>query len=374
MRVPWQSWLLLFLYQIHQASGQDDANTITLPKEVEACNGIFLQYTFKSEVIVLNTSTTELKSWQAFIGFQHDEILVPIDGATVLNGDSFPLKVEKNGTHLTGNLATKQDKPLLLPSFKVGNKVTVEMTTESVHVCCTKDPKYKQKKKTTLKFFPRQQADLSIIYDVIDSYKGNYKAEITLENHHPLGRLDHWNLTFEWMRNKFIYDMRGAFTRSKDPSECLYSAAGQYYQDFDFSKKCGQPVCIDPTETPYPSGVEATITAIGTYQVACNITKAKPKTARCCVSFSAYYADSVIPCNTCACGCEDDDTRKRDEDARALPLPAEALLVPFANRKVKACAWAKIKHFDLPRKLPCADNCLVSLNWHLDSDYKTGWT
>ncbi|KAL8237775.1 hypothetical protein R6Q59_018856 [Mikania micrantha] len=104
------------------ASGQDDANVITLPKEVEACNGIFLQYTFdsrqkeyphlknataqswafKSELIVLNTGTTELKSWQAFIGFQHDEILGSIDGATVLNGDSFPLKVEKNGTHLTG--------------------------------------------------------------------------------------------------------------------------------------------------------------------------------------------------------------------------------------------------------------------------------
>ncbi|KAD4385570.1 hypothetical protein E3N88_25739 [Mikania micrantha] len=122
MRVPWQSWLLLFLYQIHQANGQDDANAITLPKEVEACNGIFLQYpfdsrqkeypylknataqswAFKSELIVLNTGTTELKSWQAFIGFQHDEILVSVDGATVLNGDSFPMKVEKNGTHLTG--------------------------------------------------------------------------------------------------------------------------------------------------------------------------------------------------------------------------------------------------------------------------------
>ncbi|KAK1440026.1 hypothetical protein QVD17_05851 [Tagetes erecta] len=505
MRVPWISWLLLFLYQFCMAIAQDEA--IRLPKEVEACNGIFLQYTFdsrqkeyprlknvtaqswafKSQLILVNTGTTELKSWQALIGFQHDEILVSVDGATVLNGDSFPMKVEKNGTRFTGypqaDMKTAIDTAgdLTQMSAKVKIKGTMfgvnlggnvmpkniklenegfkcpKATTKakSMHACCTKDPKYKKKKKTTLKFFPRQKADLSIIYDVIQAYKGNYQAQVTIENHHPLGRLDHWNLTFEWMRNEFIYDMRGAFTRRKDPSECLYSAAGQYYQDFDFSKvmncqkkpiisdlpptmkddekvgklpyccrngsilpkimnpmkdksvfqmnvfklppdlnrtainppqnwkiegfvnphyKCGQPVRIDPTETPDPSGLEATVTAIATYQVACNITKPKPKTAQCCVSFSAYYAESVVPCNTCACGCEDENTAKCDEDAAALRLPAEALLVPFANRTIKARAWAKIKHFDLPKKLPCPDNCPVSLNWHVDSDYKTGWT
>nr|XP_043621841.1 COBRA-like protein 10 [Erigeron canadensis] len=509
MRVLWVSWLLLFLCHICMA--QDDATggdqtQITVPKEVENCNGIFLQYTFdsrqkeyphlknataqswafKSELILVNTGTTELKSWEAFIGFQHDEILVSTDGATVLNGDSFPMKVEKNGTRLTGypqaDLKTAIDTAgdLSQMSAKVKFKGTLfgvklggnlmptniklqnegfkcpKATTKAktMHVCCKKDPKYKPKKKT-LKFFPRRKADLSIIYDITQAYKGNYLAEVTIENDHPLGRLDHWNLTFEWMRNEFIYDMRGAFTRKKELSECLYSAAGQYYQDFDFSKvmscqkkpiisdlpptmkddekigklpyccrngsilpkimnatksksvfqmnvfklppdlnrtainppqnwhiegfvnphyKCGQPVHIDPTETPDPSGIEATISAIASYQVTCNITRPKPKMAKCCVSYSAYYADSVVPCNTCACGCEDENTRKCDEDAAALPLPAEALLVPFANRTAKVRAWAKIKHLDLPRKLPCPDNCPISLNWHVDSDYKTGWT
>lgn len=55
-------------------------------------------------------------------------------------------------------------------------------------------------------------------------------------------------------------------------------------------------------------------------------------------------------------------------------LPAEALLVPFVNRSEKAKAWAKIKHYDIPKKLPCGDNCGVSLNWHVDSDYSSGWT
>ncbi|KAI3509976.1 hypothetical protein L1887_25501 [Cichorium endivia] len=121
MRVPWKSWLLLLLFQICRA--QDNEQTpITVPKEVDTCNGIFLQYNFdsrqkeyphlknataqswafKAQLTVLNTGTTELKTWQAFIGFQHDEILVSVDGATILNGDSFPMKVGKNGTHLTG--------------------------------------------------------------------------------------------------------------------------------------------------------------------------------------------------------------------------------------------------------------------------------
>ncbi|KAI3768314.1 hypothetical protein L2E82_18888 [Cichorium intybus] len=79
--------------------------------------------------------------------------------------------------------------------------------------------------------------------------------------------------------------------------------------------------------------------------------------AKCCVSFSAYYVESGVLCNTYACGYEDEDTRKCDKDVRALLLPAETLLVPFANRMIKVKAFAKVKHMDLPRKLSCPDNC-----------------
>ncbi|GFZ12498.1 COBRA-like protein 10 precursor [Actinidia rufa] len=68
--------------------------------------------------------------------------------------------------------------------------------------------------------------------------------------------------------------------------------------------KCGPPVRIDSTEFPDPSGLAATSSAVATWQVTCNITRPKPKQARCCVSFSAYYAEAAVPCSTCACGCE----------------------------------------------------------------------
>ncbi|CAH9104146.1 unnamed protein product [Cuscuta epithymum] len=321
-------------------------------------------------------------------------------------------------------------------------------------MCCTRDPKYKNKKLKT-KFLPRQKGDLSFTYDVLSAYENKYLAQVTIENNNPLGRLDHWNLTWEWMRNEFINTMRGAFPHVKDPSECIYGPQGQYYMDMDFSTvlncqprpvisdlppsfaqdeklgklpdccrngtllpktmnrtksksvfqlevfkmppdlnrtalnppqnwnivgqlnptyKCGAPIRVDPSEFPDPMGTAMTTTAVATWQVTCNITRPKAKHAKCCVSFSAYYTDSVVPCNTCACGCSEEKTRRCNPDAPPLPLPAEALLVPFANRTQKALAWAEIKHHKVPMKLPCPDNCGVSINWHVDSDYRTGWT
>ncbi|XP_024959676.1 COBRA-like protein 10 [Cynara cardunculus var. scolymus] len=486
--------------------GGDDNQQITPPKEMNTCNGVFLQYTFdsrekefphlknvtaqswafKSELIAINAGTTEVKAWKALIGFHHDEVIVSTEGGSILNGDSFPFKVDKNGTYVTGypqadlktaidtagdinQMAAKVKFKGTLFGGKVGNapmpkKLKLQndgfkcpaptKKQKTMYVCCKKDPKFKVKKKKT-KFYPRQEGAVSFTYDVVQATEGNYLAQVTIENNHPLSRLDKWNLTFEWMRNEFIYDMRGAYTRKKDLSECLFSPAGQYYKDMDFSKvvncekrpvisdlpptlkndkkigkfpyccrngsilpkimneteskamfqmtvfklppdlnrtsfyppqnwkiegyvsphfKCSQPIRVDPSEFPDPKGTDAAIYAMASYQVVCNITKPKPQQAKCCVSFSAYYTDSVVPCNTCACGCEDEDTTKCNPKARALPLPAEALLVPFHNRTKKARAWAKLKHIDLPRKLPCPDNCAVSLNWHLDSDFKTGWT
>ncbi|KAL5736026.1 hypothetical protein ACOSP7_030496 [Xanthoceras sorbifolium] len=136
--------------------------------------------------------------------------------------------------------------------------------------------------------------------------------------------------------------------------------------------KCGPPIRVDPTEFPDPSGLLSKSNAVATWQVVCNMTRPEKKKARCCVSFSAYYNESVIPCSTCACGCPDTD--KCNPNARAMLLPSEALLVPFVNRTAKAKAWASIKKRPIPKPLPCPDNCGVSINWHINSDYTSGWT
>lgn len=322
-----------------------------------------------------------------------------------------------------------------------------------MNTCCKRDPKFKAPPVKKTQFSPRQPADLSLAYDVIQSYGNNYLAQVTMDNINPLGRLDHWNLTWEWQNSEFIYTMRGAYTHKKDSSECIYGPAGKYFKEFDFSTvvncekrpvisdlpatfnndtklgklpyccrngsllpklmnetkarsmfqlqvfklppndnrtalvppmkwkirgvlnpeyKCSPPLRVEPAEFPDPSGLQSTSTAVASWQIACNITKPEPNKARCCVSFSAYYNESVIPCPTCSCGCP--DTEKCNPKARAMLLPSEAQLVPFDNRTAKAVAWAGLKKKPVPKPLPCPDNCGVSVNWHINSDYKDGWS
>ncbi|XP_039171803.1 COBRA-like protein 10 [Eucalyptus grandis] len=503
-------WVLILLgscmnHVCHGQDYEDDSTPAAPPPEQESCNGIFLTYNFmertkeypriknasaqawafKSQMTVLNAGLEELKAWKVFVGFQHNEILVSAGGAVSIDGEDFPAKVGNNGTTFAGypqaDLKTSIDtagdinqiqakieltgtqfgvKPPGVPMPKTirlqndGYKCPAARRrgTNAMLVCCVKDKKHKAKK-TKTKFLPRQYGDLTFTYDVLQAYEGNYLAQVTMDNNHPLGRLDHWNLTWEWMRGEFIYSMRGAYTHTKDPSECIYGVAGQYYKDLDFSQvmnchkkpfiadlpadrandtkvgklpyccrngtllpalmdesksksvfqlqvykippdmnrtaltppqrwkidgvinpeyKCGAPIRVDPTEFPDPSGLQATTLAIASWQVSCNITKPKGKESKCCVSFSAYYNDSIIPCNTCACGCEDTD--KCNPKAHPMLLPPEAILVPFANRTAKAKAWAKIKRYPVPNPMPCPDNCGVSINWHINSDYKQGWT
>ncbi|EPS60262.1 hypothetical protein M569_14541, partial [Genlisea aurea] len=524
MKIPWAflaaAVLLLLLLFASECGAQDysfdsgatPATPSAPAKVIESCNGIFLTYvfqgrekiypyvknvsaqawSFQATATLLNTGSDVLKSWQMFVGFQHRELLVSADGAVVVGGDEFPIRVGNNGTVLAGypqaDLETAIDTAgdmtqiqaqitLKGTQFGMGAKATpmprtIKLVNDGykcpsptrkagyMYVCCKKDPKLKKKAQKT-KFFPRQYGDLDFTYDVLKAYGNHYQAQVTIENNHPLGRLDQWNLTWEWMRNEFINDIRGAYTHNRDPSDCIYGAQGQYYKDFDFSTvesckknpvisdlppemenddkvgklpfcckdglllprtmnetmsrsifqidvfklppdmnrsaltppynwrikgrlnptyKCGPPVRVDPTEFPDPSGLDATTSAVASWQVTCNVTRPKPKQAKCCVSYSAYYADAVVPCNTCACGCDGGDADRRrsssscDRDASPLLLPSESLLVPFENRTAKALAFARIKHRPVPRRLPCPDNCGVSINWHVDSDYKSGWT
>ncbi|GKV15701.1 hypothetical protein SLEP1_g26465 [Rubroshorea leprosula] len=502
--------LTLFLISsyLHLCSGQDyDDNTPAAPPPgQDNCNGIFLSYAFTSRTkeyphfknmsaqawafssiaTIVNLGTEELKGWKMYVGFQHREVLVSATNAVLVDGYDFPAPVG-NGTTLTGypttDLKTSIDTAgdwnqisvqVQLTGTMFGMKEkdipmpkTISLVNDGyicpkptkyqtyMSVCCKRNPKFKPKP-IRGKYLRRQYGDLNLVYDVLTSYEGSYLAQVTMDNHNPLGRLDHWNLTWEWMRGEFIYSMRGAYTLKTVYTGCIYGNAAKFLKGFDFSQvmncekkpvitdlpatrandsdvgklpyccrngtllpalmdesqsksifqlrvyklppdtaqtvlyppqrwnitgvlnphyACGAPMRVDPTEFPDTSGLQATKSAIASWQVVCNITRpTKEQRPRCCVSFSAYYNASVLPCNTCACGCNNIDTDKCNPDGKALLLPAEAALVPFENRTAKAKAWASLKHHPLPKRLPCPDNCGVSINWHVDTDYRTGWT
>ncbi|CAM0958666.1 unnamed protein product [Alopecurus aequalis] len=470
-------------------------------KAQEACNGAFLSYTFvertkeyphlknataqpyafKARATVLNTMEEDLKAWQMFVGFQHKEILVSVGGAVLLDGTDFPANVSGGATFagypmadLLNSIETAGDltqievqiditgtqfgvrppgKPmpktikLATPGFRCPTPTHKDSV---MYVCCVRDPKLKTKKGNSTRYLPRQKGDLTIAYDVLQAFGNNYMAQVSIDNWSPIGRLDNWNLTWEWKRGEFIQTMRGAYTLLKEGSACIYSPAAGYYTDFDFTSVyscetrpvivdlppdrekdtnlpfcckngtllprtmdesksravfqltvykmppdlnrtalhppqnwkiagklnphyvCGQPVRVSPTEFPDTTGLMSTTPAVASWEVVCNITRPKKRASKCCVSFSAYYNDSTVPCNTCACGCN--DTGTCDRDAHPMLLPAEAMLVPFDNRTAKARAWAKIKHWRVPNPMPCGDNCGLSINWHVMSNYKSGWS
>ncbi|CAA7025297.1 unnamed protein product [Microthlaspi erraticum] len=497
--------LLLPPLSLAQDYGDDASKKFTPTPGMLRCNGVYMSYTsgdreklyprtnnvtaqawtFKSTAMIVNTGIEEVKGWQMFVGYTHRDIIVSATGAVSSDGE-FPYDAS-NGTTFIGSpntdlktsIETAGDEAQISTNIEItgtqfGGRGTVtplpktiELTNDgwecpkptskggTMEVCCRRNPKFKAKAKTKTKFSRRQRGDLNIIYDVLQAYTSNYMAQVTIDNNSPLGRLDHWNLTFEWMRGEFIHSMRGAYAAEKNPSVCLHSKAGQFYGDMDFSQvatcekkpiikdmpaerkednltgklpfcckngtllpalmdpsksravfqlqvykvppdqnrtaffpplnwkidgivnpqyKCGPPIRVDPTGFPDATGLQATTYAVASWQVECNITKPKPKAARCCVSYSAFYNDSAIPCNACACGCKDIDTDTCNANARQLLLPPDTLLVPFDNRTLKAKVWAKQKKMPVPKKLPCPDTCGISLNWHLNSDYNDGWS
>ncbi|KAG9459507.1 hypothetical protein H6P81_004015 [Aristolochia fimbriata] len=359
----------------------------------DACNGIFLSYlykqgarirpflsdpkrqpySFKSTATILNAGDVPLKSWDLFIGFQHDEILVSSSPAILTDGTTLPAPVG-NGTFFSGfpnsdlktAIETAGDvnqiqvqidlvgtqfgvRPPTVPlpsNISLANDgykcpTPTKQGTNFMYVCCVRDPKFKANLTEEDDFLPRRDGDLIMYYDVLQSFASNYMASVTISNNNPLGRLDNWKLNWEWMRGEFIFDMKGAYTSKIDFSEC---------------------------------GLQSTTSAIATWQVVCNITQPKGSKPRCCVSFSAFYNDSVIPCETCACGCPSSMASACSTRQPALLLPPDALLVPFDNRTQKALAWADLKHFRVPKPLPCGDMCGVSINWHVATDYRRGWT
>lgn len=136
--------------------------------------------------------------------------------------------------------------------------------------------------------------------------------------------------------------------------------------------KCGVPRRIKPTVYPDPYLMHDTA-AFKTWQVTCNETAIKPP-PKCCVSFSKYTNDSIVPCRTCACGCPKNPTPVCSPTTSSQLLPYSALTIHPENRTAQILAWAALNHRIPPNPLPCQDYCGVAINWHVVSNFTGGWS
>ncbi|CAM0145066.1 unnamed protein product [Urochloa decumbens] len=467
-------------------------------------------YSFRANATVVNGGTRALRSWALLVTFAHGEILVGVDGAVLTSGAELPYNTSaaaEDGTSLSGypqaelltpiatagDLSKTQATVNLVGTLFAGPEpyvplpsalsladpsyacppATITNASTSLSTCCVPTLLSSASAATpSPSSSPRRSGDLVITYDVVQAHETTYLALVTLDNGAPLGRLDGWQLSWEWQRGEFIRAMRGAYPREVGSAACLYGPQGQHYKGLDFSKvlncdrrpvvmdlppsraddadmgrinhccrngtilpksmgvaqstsafqmdvykmppdlnrtklyppagfqvrgssplnpdyACGQPVPVRPSEFPDPSGLPSTTLAVASWQVVCNITtqsqsqQAPPKssTPRCCVSFSAFYNESVVPCRTCACGCpaptktSQQPASSCSTTAPAMLLPPYALLMPSDRRAKEALTWADQKDLGpVPNPMPCADNCAFSVNWHVASDFAGGWT
>ncbi|KAJ6343704.1 hypothetical protein OIU76_005448 [Salix suchowensis] len=405
------------------------------PPANSTCNDVFVSYTynrgrpippfdttnqpyrFESTVTVLNNGRDELKSWRVYVGFRYRELLVSATNAVLADGTPLPAFVG-NGTEFVGFPETDLKTAIDTAGDDTQMEVRVELVGTQFGV---RDPGIPMPNNLTL---------------VNDGYtcpaattKGNEmnlcctRNNVNISNHNPLGRLDNWRLSWEWMREEFIYAMKGAYPSVVDTGDCIYGQQGQHYQKMDFSQalscerlptiidlppsifqmqvfkmppdlnrsllippqnwkisgtfnsdfECGHPIQVSPSQFPVANGLPSKRSAVASWQVVCNITHFKHQSPKCCVSFSAFYNDSVVPCSTCACGCSTNPSQTCSANETALLLKYSTLLLPFENRTKEALEWARIKRRTVPNPLPCGDNCGVSINWHVLSDYRGGW-
>ncbi|XP_057542652.1 COBRA-like protein 7 [Amaranthus tricolor] len=478
------------------------------PPSSDSCNGVWLTYTynngkklhpflktpskqpysFKSDLTILNNDEVELKAWRVYVGFRQKEILVSASNAVVADGLTLPAIVGEDGAVFAGY--PQADLKTGIQTAGDINQMSVKVEFEgtqfgvappnvpwptnisivndgyncplpsrsgnfTLNTCCIRDPDFKSNMTIADEFLPRQKGDLTIMYDVTKSYEGSYWAQVTMTNHNPLGRLDYWQLSWDWMQDEFINNMKGAYPDIVDANDCANGPQAEKYPGLDWSTvlncqrrptiidlppqyandttlgkipfccrngtilppgmdeskstssfliqvnkmppkmnqslidppqnwqikgilnpnyKCGPPVRVSPSEFPSPTGLPVNTTVFASWQVVCNITRPKSVSPKCCVSFSAYFNESIVPCRTCACGCPKNTGQTCSTTAPAMFLPPEAQLIPFDNRTKLALAWAELNHQPIPNPLPCSDNCGVSINWHLSTDYSNGWS
>ncbi|KMZ63191.1 putative Protein COBRA [Zostera marina] len=461
-------------------------------------------YRFEAVASVYNGDSIPVEQWILDLEYPNETVIVSASNVVITDGSAFPYIVGENGSvgisfygspnsdlktaiETAGDINQIQakidivgtqfgDSPpaeVLPNNMKLDNKkficdkkllvrdtVSPPAVPKNMHICCTRDPKFNDTSPISDDFLPRQTGDLTIAYDVLQSFGDSYIAQVKIEmskNNDTFVRLDNWRLSWRWMQGEFIQRTQGAYTTIVNPRKCLFGVQGKFYKDFDFNKvqncdteptfldlpvsmtndtqlgripfccrngtilpavmdpaqsvsafqlqvqkmppylnrtdltpplawnisgsngafnpkyECGPPIKVSPSLFPDSSGLPSSSSAISSWQVVCNVSKPANSKPRCCVSFSGFYNESVVPCPTCACGCPNvkDTCSTRSP---AMLLPSEALLVPFDNRTEKAVAWAEMKHYNIPNPLPCSDGCGVSINWHVFTDFRNGWS
>ncbi|GFY89365.1 COBRA-like protein 6 precursor [Actinidia rufa] len=118
---------------------------------------------------------------------------------------------------------------------------------------------------------------------------------------------------------------------------------------------CGDPFEVPPSKFIEDKGRRRT-QALATYNVTCSYSQFEASPApTCCVSLSAFYNDTIVPCPQCSCGCQGQtgsNCVKSGDSPSILQLPNEA------PQPVVQCT----QHM-----------CPIRVHWHVKESYREYW-
>ncbi|CAN6470759.1 unnamed protein product [Victoria cruziana] len=136
------------------------------------------------------------------------------------------------------------------------------------------------------------------------------------------------------------------------PSGFTLSAPGPGYT-------CGLAKIGEPSKFLTPDGRRVT-RALMTWNVTCTYSQFLAQRApTCCVSFSSFYNDTIIPCPTCTCGCKNS------------VKPGSCV---EANSSHSAAATATGGSGNYNPLLQCTNHmCPIRVHWHVKLNYKEYW-
>ncbi|XP_047318389.1 COBRA-like protein 6 [Impatiens glandulifera] len=122
---------------------------------------------------------------------------------------------------------------------------------------------------------------------------------------------------------------------------------------------CGEAHLVPPSKF-YSDNGRRTTEAVATYNVTCSYSQfLSSPSPKCCVSLSAFYNESIIPCPRCSCGCQGQaglKCVKSGETPPVLQMPTDDNTPP--PDPLVVCT----RHM-----------CPIRVHWHVKVSYKEYW-
>ncbi|KAM3762586.1 hypothetical protein ACB098_01G358400 [Castanea mollissima] len=121
---------------------------------------------------------------------------------------------------------------------------------------------------------------------------------------------------------------------------------------------CGDPFKVPPSKFKADGGRRST-QALETWNVTCIYSQFQASlTPKCCVSLSAFYNSTIVPCPQCSCNCEGLGGTKCVKSDKSPPL----LKLRHANDEEPQPLVRCSKHM-----------CPIKVHWHVKESYREYW-